>query len=147
MAFAPAWPARPAAPCWPAAAPRGASGSRRRGPVDTSRARLRHAREFERVFERGRRGADDCFTVIAAANGGDNPRLGLAISKRRTPRAVDRNRIKRIVRESFRHHAASLPAVDIVVLARSGSARRDNARLFASLDGHWRRLAADVSKG
>jgi ribonuclease P protein component len=108
---------------------------------------LRHAREFERVFERGHRNADDCFTVIAAANDGNNPRLGLAIAKRRAPRAVDRNRIKRIVRESFRHHAADLPAVDIVVLARPGTAYRDNARLYASLGGHWQRLATDASKG
>lgn len=110
-------------------------------------ARLRSAREFRRVFERGRRRADDCFTVIAAPGEHCRARLGLAIAKRRVPRAVDRNRIKRIVRESFRRHAAGLPAVDIVILARSGLAHRDNSRLFASLDGHWRNLTADTGEG
>jgi len=99
------------------------------------------------VFAQGRRSADGCFVVIAAANGGTMPRLGLAIAKRRLGRAVDRNRVKRIVRESFRHHAAELPAVDIVVLARSGLAERDNARLFDSLARHWRRLATDATRG
>lgn len=110
-------------------------------------ARLRGARQFERVFARGRRSADDCFTVIAAGNDASGARLGLAIAKRRVPKAVDRNRIKRIVRESFRHRIAELPAVDIVVLARSGVACRGNAELFASLDRHWRRLTADTGGG
>lgn len=110
-------------------------------------ARLRSAREFRRVFERGRRRADGCFTVIAAPGECRRARLGLAIAKRRVPRAVDRNRIKRIVRESFRRHAAELPAVDIVILARSGLAHRDSSRLFASLDGHWRNLTADTGEG
>lgn len=109
--------------------------------------RLRGARRFERVFARGRRYTDNCFTVIAAANGRDRARLGLAIAKRRVPRAVDRNRIKRIVRESFRRRAAALPAVDLVVLIRSGGAHRGNADLFASLDGHWQTLTADASEG
>lgn len=110
-------------------------------------ARLRRAREFERAFKRGRRRTDNCFTVIAAANGLGRARLGLAIARRRVPRAVDRNRIKRVVRESFRRRAADLPPVDIVVLARSGIAGCDNARLFASLDDHWRELAADAGGG
>lgn len=109
--------------------------------------RLRRARDFERVFKHGRRRTDNCFTVIASANDRDHARLGLAISRRRVPRAVDRNRIKRIVRESFRHRAAEWPAVDVVVLARSGVAARDNAGLFASLDGHWRELIADAGGG
>ena len=41
-------------------------------------------------------------------------RLGLIVSKRMLPRAVDRNRAKRVIRESFRH-AVELPAMDIVV--------------------------------
>lgn len=110
-------------------------------------ARLRQAREFKRVFANGRRSVDDCFVVIAAPGHAHRPRLGLAIAKRRAARAVDRNRIKRIVRESFRHHAPHLPALDIVVLARSGTAACANARLFASLAGHWRRLDADAGRG
>ena len=42
-------------------------------------------------------------------------RLGLVVSKKGNPKAVRRNRIKRITREQFRRHALQLPAVDIVI--------------------------------
>lgn len=103
-------------------------------------ARLRHPRAFRSVFETGSRHVDGCFVVIAAANNQGRPRLGLAISKRRARRAVDRNRIKRLARESFRAHARQLPGVDIVVLARSKTSARDNQSLYLSFAWHWQRV-------
>jgi ribonuclease P protein component len=50
-------------------------------------------------------------------------RLGLVVSKKHLKRAVDRNRFKRVVRESFRHHQEQLKGLDIVVLARNGAIR------------------------
>lgn len=67
-------------------------------------------------------------------------RLGLAIAKKQVRRAVDRNRIKRIVRESFRHHQQQLASVDYVVMARRDTAAASNAELFVSLQHHWKRL-------
>lgn len=64
-------------------------------------------------------------------------RLGLAIARKHARRAVDRNRIKRIVRESFRLSSATLPACDLVVLNRKQTHQFDNIRLFASLQQHW----------
>ncbi len=69
------------------------------------------------------------------------PRLGLAISRKVAKSAVARNRIKRIARDSFRHHQAWLGDLDCVVMGRSGLTEQDNAVLFASLQRHWRRLA------
>lgn len=43
------------------------------------------------------------------------PRLGLVVGKKQLKRAVDRNRVKRIVREQFRLHRAELPACDLIV--------------------------------
>lgn len=106
-------------------------------------ARLRHPQAFRRVFSDGRRYVDAHFVVIAAESTGDRARLGMAISRRRARRAIDRNRIKRLVRESFRQRSAKLPAVDIVVLARSGTSAQRNAVLFASLERHWDRVVAD----
>jgi ribonuclease P protein component len=67
-------------------------------------------------------------------------RLGLAITKRVAPRAVDRNRVKRIVREVFRHAAPRLGAVDVVIKLKclpSGAqwtqARAELETLFARL--------------
>ena len=53
--------------------------------------------------------------AFASANDGECARLGLIVAKRQLKRAVDRNRAKRVLRESFRHARRSLPAADIVV--------------------------------
>lgn len=78
--------------------------------------------------------------MLARPNAGDWPRLGLAIARKHARAAVARNRIKRVVRESFRHHQAELGPLDIVVLGRQGLAGRGNAELSASLERHWKRL-------
>lgn len=73
-------------------------------------------------------------------------RLGLVFSKKNVRRAVDRNRLKRLVRESIRLQQQRLPAVDIVVLARRGAHELDNATLHRQLHGMWRRLEKDARK-
>ena len=67
-------------------------------------------------------------------------RLGLAISKKQCRKAVARNRLKRIVRESFRQRQCALAGLDIVVLNQPASAQAANAALHASLERHWQRL-------
>ncbi|MFW5723284.1 MAG: ribonuclease P protein component [Halochromatium sp.] len=113
-------------------------------------ARLLDAGDYDRVFAGARRSADRYFTVLARARAlADESfsepfgaaRLGLAISKRSVPRAVARNRIKRVIRDSFRHARAELPCVDLVVLCRRAAVDADNATLSAALAAHWRELA------
>ena len=84
------------------------------------------------------------FLLLATPNGHDcsgHGRIGLIIAKRHVKRAVDRNRIKRLVRESFRHRRAGLPSLDIVVLARPGLASLDSSEIYRQLDKLWRKLA------
>lgn len=102
--------------------------------------RLRRSGDFERVFARGRRSADAYFTVVSRRTPSDSARLGLAISRRCAQRAVARNRIKRLVRESFRAERRRLPALDLVVMCRRAAAGADNATLRRSLADHWQRL-------
>jgi ribonuclease P protein component len=104
-------------------------------------ARLRQASEFRAVFASGRKFVSKGLVIIAAPGGSDFPRLGLALAKRRIARAVDRNRVKRVLRESFRLNRHRLGSVDIVVLARSRTAAMDNATLFAQLADIWPQLA------
>ncbi|MEP6483660.1 MAG: ribonuclease P protein component [Rudaea sp.] len=68
-------------------------------------------------------------------------RLGVAISRKVSKRAVVRNRIRRTIRESFRLHRAQLPAVDVLLIARSLSAQQTNPLLRADLELIWRKLA------
>lgn len=56
-----------------------------------------------------------CFRLYATDNGESGARLGLIVGKRQLKRAVDRNRVKRVLRETFRVNRSTLPAVDIVV--------------------------------
>jgi ribonuclease P protein component len=90
------------------------------------------------VYRDARRSADGSFAVFVRSNDGEFPRLGLPIAARVIGNAVRRNTIKRVVRESFRLHQHELPAVDIVVNARSGARDADNAALVRSLEKHWR---------
>ncbi len=90
---------------------------------------------------RARRGA---FELRCRANEeGSCARLGLVVPKRLARKAVLRNRIKRILREAFRHRSANLPAVDLVIRLvepvdrAAGPAAREQKR-------EWRRRADEV---
>jgi ribonuclease P protein component len=98
------------------------------------------------VFQRAVKSSDGCFTLLARNNDLGRPRLGLAISRKFAKTAVARNRIKRIVRESFRLHQAALSGLDIVVLARDNTSVKPNRELRASLTRHWARLVEQCEK-
>lgn len=68
--------------------------------------------------------------------------MGLAVSRKVCKRAIGRNRIKRVIRESFRAEREALPALDILVIARSSAAAAANPELFAELGSAWHRLKA-----
>ena len=109
--------------------------------------RLTRGVEFQRVFQQGKRLLANGVNARAAANGMGFPRLGMAIAKKALRRAHERNRIKRLVRESFRHHQANLPAVDIVVMCRHEVLTMSNAEIFQQLEGLWLRLHKLYSAG
>lgn len=106
-------------------------------------SRLTTASAFDCVFRKSRRSADGFFTVLYRTNDLGYPRLGLAIAKKRVRRAVGRNRLKRLIRESFRAIQPQLNGLDIVVLARDKAGMAPNAEVSASLARHWRRLASN----
>jgi len=80
---------------------------------------------------------DKFFLVFASANNLGQTRLGIIASKKVSKRAVDRHRLKRVVREAFRHNLATLAGLDVVVLAKKAACDTDNKNLFQSLDKHW----------
>jgi ribonuclease P protein component len=90
------------------------------------------------VFAGGRRLSGSHFLLLAAPRAdADTARLGMAIARRYARTAVERNRIKRLVRESFRARRAALPPLDIVVMLRAGTAGVDSATLRAGLARLW----------
>lgn len=100
------------------------------------------AAEFLALRKCSRRISVGHFHVEAAATERDTARVGLAVSRRVSKRAVERNRIKRQVRESFRRRRGELPPFDVMVVARSSAVSQDNAALRADLDRLWERLLA-----
>lgn len=97
-------------------------------------ARLVSKADFDRVFAENQRARTDYVLVMARPNQVGHPRLGMVIAKRLLARAVDRNRVKRCTRESFRQVMSELPACDFVVrlIARPvpGDEARDLSRTF-----------------
>ena len=82
------------------------------------------------------------FTILYRPNGSQQPRLGLAIGKKNCRQATQRNRLKRVIRESFRHHRHGLGGMDIVVINQAAAAGAANKQLFDSLEKHWQRCQA-----
>ncbi|MEO1202739.1 MAG: ribonuclease P protein component [Pseudomonadota bacterium] len=102
--------------------------------------RLTTRRDFSRVFRDAGRSRDRLFTVLARRNCGAGARLGVAVSRKTDKRAVARNRIKRHIRESFRH--ASLPSIDIVVISQPAAGKASARSVRESLTRHWARLTS-----
>ncbi len=102
--------------------------------------RILKSTEFDAVYARRRRVVDGCFAVNFAPNELGLARLGLSVEAKAVGNAVARNRVKRVVRESFRRAAAGFAGVDLVVGARNGAKTAHNARLRESLDGLWKQI-------
>jgi ribonuclease P protein component len=99
----------------------------------SKRGRLSRSAEFDRVFRQGRSHANRVLILYgfprADAASASEPRLGLSVS-RRVGGAVERNRVKRLLREAFEQEAARLPeGHDVVIVARP------EARAVAESDG------------
>jgi len=101
--------------------------------------RLKKPAEYKKVFAKPVKSSDQYFTLLAIKNDLDHPRLGLAIAKKNIKKAVDRNVIKRTVRENFRMQQ-HLGNMDIVVLARKEAVDAPLELLRRSLEKHWLKL-------
>ncbi|WP_322980017.1 ribonuclease P protein component [Pseudomonas sp. C11] len=104
--------------------------------------RLLTPRQFKAVFDSpSGKAPGKSVLLLARDNELDHPRLGLVIGKKSVKLAVERNRIKRQIRESFRQNQDNLIGWDIVVVARKGLGDLENAELAKQFDKLWKRLA------
>ena len=100
------------------------------GRPKSGRGRLSRSADFDRVFRSGRSHAGREFVLYVFPRAEEGPpRLGLSVS-RKVGGAVERNRVKRLVREAFARESGVLPpGIDAVVVARH------DARALAEREG------------
>lgn len=98
------------------------------------RLRLLTPADFKRVFDQSELKVS-CpeLLLLARRNQLPHPRIGLVMARKNIRRAVQRNRIRRIVRENLRMQQHSLEGLDIIVMVRRGADQLDNPALHRQL--------------
>lgn len=109
--------------------------------------RLRCAADYKGVFD----GAlfkvhQPHFLFLAKISEQPNSRLGLVVAKKKVRRAHERNRIKRLARESFRLNQHEIEMLDIVVMPKMGIDQVSNAELHQQLQFAWLKFQRLVKK-
>lgn len=99
--------------------------------------KLLNAEQYKYVFSKSQRFGNKSFTLLARKNDLGHPRLGLAISKKAVNKAVDRNSIKRIIRDSFRLNQHKLPSVDIIVMCKPNVLTLDKHEMHKQIETQW----------
>jgi ribonuclease P protein component len=109
----------------------------------SSRGRLSRSAEFERVYRHGRSIANRHLVLYTFPNAdAQRPRLGLSVS-RKVGGAVQRNKVKRLLREAFtRAEGELMPGHDVVVVARPPAGELAEREGFAGVDASLEELIA-----
>ncbi len=109
--------------------------------------RIRCAADYKGVFD------DALFKVhqphflfLAKFTEQPKSRLGIVVAKKKVRRAHERNRIKRLARESFRLHQQDIDLLDIVVMPKMGIEAIPNAELHQQLEFAWQKLQRLIKK-
>lgn len=101
--------------------------------------RIVHQQDFRTAFNNAKKYYADNVLIITKPNQLTVPRLGLIIGKKYLKKAVDRNTVKRVIRESFRYHQSLLCGLDCFIFARKGLANLSKKALRQQLDEQWQK--------
>lgn len=108
--------------------------------------RLLSSSDFQQVFKRNcLRVSSPHILILAMLNDRQSSRLGLVIGKKNVQLAVDRNKVKRVIRETFRKNTFKI-SLDIIVLARRGVGCLNSEQLNLLLNQSWCRLQVRCDK-
>lgn len=108
--------------------------------------KLLNKKEFSWVFDKATYKASNRHCLILARESQiEQSRVGLVIAKKHIKHAVQRNRVKRLIRESFRYNQHQLLKIDAIVLSRNGMADLDNAAIYKMLEQLWQKIQNKAS--
>jgi ribonuclease P protein component len=108
--------------------------------------RLKKRYEFKQAQLSGRRIHTPHFLIVVLPNALQNTRLGITVTKK-VGTAVQRNRIKRVVREVFRRNRRLFPAShDLVFIAKRGATEIDYRSLLSELERAARKLQIEAAR-
>jgi ribonuclease P protein component len=103
--------------------------------------RLASKHDFQSVFAKPNKKAHNKYLLaLYKPNQKPHARLGIIIAKHHLKLAVHRNRLRRVIRESFRQHKEALKGLDIIVLLRSECIPLDSSELRKDIDCLWQKL-------
>ena len=101
-------------------------------------SRLLNAGEFQAVFSHSQfKVSCRYFLVLAKTNDQNNTRIGLVVGKKNVSKAVQRNRVKRLIRDWFRRHQEFSPNLDMIVLVRKEADTLNNQQLLNRRTSLW----------
>lgn len=96
--------------------------------------------EFKSIFDKSKKISQRYLVILYKPNQSGHARLGVIVAKRSVNSAVERHRIKRIARESFRHSQEQLKGIDIIIIARGQCDQLSNQKLREGIDSLWVKL-------
>jgi len=105
--------------------------------------RIKKPDEFKLVYQSKQWGSSQHFSFNVLGLDSDSnaqSRLGITVSKKVSKLAVLRNRIKRQIREYYRHHSESLILTDLVISAKPSCAKASDQERQISLDQLWQKI-------
>lgn len=103
-------------------------------------SRINRKQDFQSIFNQGERLTNAYFIFCYRISGRNKPRLGLVVNKRSARLAVNRNRIKRLNRETFRLRQHQLKAIDLIVIAKQQIDKAENPELLQCLNKLYDKL-------
>ena len=107
-------------------------------------SRLLTPDDFQKVFKKATRFNTQHITLLLSPRD-KNSRIGFAIAKKRIKLAVQRNRIKRVIRNSYRLKQHKLPPVDMVIMAKSGIEKLENKAIHQQIEILWQKIIRRTS--
>jgi ribonuclease P protein component len=113
------------------------------GPDD----RIRRRSDFKTVQSRGKRVHTPHFVIIVLPRPEGTQRLGITVTRKISPSAVRRNRVKRLVREVFRKNRELFPRADVVFIAKSGAPDLEYGEVLHQVTRVRRAMAAAARVG